>query len=154
VEEGGLTAEQAGTFRIYRVDKGLCAHLALAPDLHVFQVGDLDLYPSPKDFIASLSVPTVEGNTVRARTSGDDISVDISNMSIELNGRPGHDWSDKLYAGPWLFADWDDGRISVRLDSWETVFSDEALRGLFAELPREAEREGKSGDGQKGLQRK
>jgi hypothetical protein len=133
VEEGGLTAEPAGVFHIYRVEKGLCAHLALCPDLHVFQVGDLDMYPDPAAFVASLSAPTREGSVVRARTSGgDNLVVDLSDMSIEVNGRPGHDWSDQLHAGPWLFAEWDSGRIDLRAGSAGVSFSDEILRKLFS----------------------
>ncbi len=141
VEEGGLTAEAAGAFRLYRVGRGLCAHVALAPDLHVFQVGDTDLHRDPAAFVASLSVPTIEGRVVRARTSaGDALAVNVADMSIEVNGRPGHDWSDRLHAGEWLFADWDGGRIAVRTEAVETRFSDDALRGLlpFAGTPGRA----------------
>jgi hypothetical protein len=131
VEEGGLSAEPAGAFRLYRVDKGLCAHSALAPDLHVFQVGDLDLFRDPGAFVASLSVPVLDGNLVRARTSGgEDLAVNLADMSIQVNGRPGHDWADRLHDGQWLFADWDGGCVTVRTGSAETAFSDQALHGL------------------------
>lgn len=131
VEEGGLKAERTGAFNLYREGKGLCAHFALAPDLHVFQVGDLDQYLDPAAFVAALSTPIVDGGAVRGRTSGgDDLVVTLSDMSIEVNGRPGHDWSDKLHAGPWLFADWDGGRVTVRIGSPETSFLDEPLRRL------------------------
>ncbi|MBA4387665.1 MAG: hypothetical protein C0404_06765, partial [Verrucomicrobia bacterium] len=134
VEEGGLAAEPAGAFRVYRVRKGLCAHLALAPDLHVFQVGDLDMYADSAAFVASLSVPAKEGGVVRARTSGgDNLVVDLTDMSMTVNGRPGHDWSNQLHAGPWLFAEWDRGKIDLRAGSAGASFSDEILRRLVPE---------------------
>jgi hypothetical protein len=61
---------------------------------------------------------------------GDDLLVDLADMSIEVNGRPGHDWSDRLHAGPWLFADWDGGAIALRTGGQETTFSDRGLAGL------------------------
>ncbi len=134
-EEGGLAAEQASAFRLYRVGRGLCAHIAIAPDLHVFQVSDLDLHRDAAAFVASLSVPTVDRGMVRARTSsGDTLVVNVADMSIEVNGRPGHNWSDRLHAGLWLFADWDGGRITIRTEASEASFSDEALRAMVPNM--------------------
>jgi hypothetical protein len=132
VEEGGLTSESAGDFRLYREGKGLCAVFSLAPDLHVFQVGDTELFRDTSTFIASLSIPVTDGNIVRACTSGgENIVVNLSDMSIQIDGKPSHDWMDQLYAGEWLFAKWDGGRITLHTDAEEEVFSDENLQKII-----------------------
>jgi hypothetical protein len=57
--------------------------------------------------------------------------VDLADMSLEVNGRPGHDWADRLHAGPWLFADWDGGGVDLRLPSGTATFSDRELQDLL-----------------------
>ena len=138
VEENKLSPEKVGPFNIYRVDKGLCAHVALEPDLHVFQVGDLDQYADVPLFVNSLSLPVIESGyelkMVRALTTNkDNLEVNLADMSLSINGQPEHDWLDKLYTGPSLFSDWDSGRIEIKTGPTSgCVFSDEALRPLVS----------------------
>ncbi len=134
VAEGGLAPEPAGPFSLYRSGRGLCAHCRVGADLHVFQTGDLELYTDERDFLSRLSVPELRDGRLRARTAaGEELAVDPADMSIEVDGRPGHDWSDRLHAGPWLHADWDSGSIEVRTgaESGRAVFSDRAIRRLI-----------------------
>ena len=124
VEEGGLSATRVGPFNLYRVGRGLCAHAALAEGLHLFQVGDLDLHADEQAFLATLSMPRLEDGSVRGRSpDGHDLLVELDDMSLTVDGRPGHDWSDKLHAGPWLDADWDRGEVAVTAGGERAVFS-------------------------------
>ena len=136
VAEGGLRSERAGGFDLYRLDRGLAAHCRAGDDLHVFQVGDLDLFADEREFLASLSVPELTDGMLRARTSGgEELRVKLADMSLEVDGRPGHDWAGCLHAGTWLFANWDGGGVELRLPSGTTTFSDRALQDLLP--PRE-----------------
>ncbi len=124
VEQGGLSPEPAGGFNLYRVGSGLCAHNALADDLHVFQAGDLDLHADERAFLSTLSMPRLEGGVVHARSAeGCELRVELADMALTVAGRPGHDWSDKLHAGPWLDADWDAGAVKVTTGDRSATFS-------------------------------
>jgi len=124
VQEGGLTPESAGDFNLYKHGRGLCAHCQLGSDLHVFQVSDLDIHSTEREFLASLSLPELQDDQVSGRSSGgSELTVNLADMSLTVDGCPGHDWTDKLYAGPWLFSDWDRPEVELRLESGSTVFS-------------------------------
>ena len=86
-EDGGVTARPVGGWDVYRVGKGLCAHVALPDSYHVLQVSDLDAYASEKAFVEVLSLPRMENGTVLASTmDGDRVEVDVTDMSIVVNG--------------------------------------------------------------------
>jgi hypothetical protein len=88
-EDGGAKAERVGKWHVYQVGKGLCAHIALGDDYHVLQVSDLDTFTSREAFVAALTIPERSGDKLNAVTmSGDRVSVDLTNMSIAINGEP------------------------------------------------------------------
>lgn len=98
VEEGGLVAEQAGPWRLYRAGKGVCAHVALAEDWHVFQVADLGYVPDEGAFLSSLSLPVKDGGQIRGRTSeGRALTVNLRDMSLSVDGQSPESWQNLLH---------------------------------------------------------
>ena len=88
-EDGGAKAERVGKWNVFQVGKGLCAHISLGDDYHVLQVSDLDTSTSREAFVAALTIPERSGDKLNAVTmSGDRVSVDLTNMSIAINGEP------------------------------------------------------------------
>jgi hypothetical protein len=88
-EDGGVQARQVGGWDVYRVGKGLCAHVDLVDSYHVLQVSDLDTFADEAAFVAALSAPKRTGDCVEAITmSGDRVSVELTNMGITINGIP------------------------------------------------------------------
>ena len=88
-EDGGAKAERIGSWNVYQVGKGFCAHLSLGNDYHVLQVSDLDTFTSREDFVAALTIPVRSDEKLNAVTmSGDRVSVDLTNMSMAINGEP------------------------------------------------------------------
>ena len=86
-EDGGVTSRRVGAWNVYRVGKGLCAHLPLPDSYHVLQVSDLDKYASEEAFVQSLSAPRLADQQVHAiGRDGDRIVVDLSDMSIAIDG--------------------------------------------------------------------
>lgn len=117
VEEGGLKAESAGGWRLYRVGKGLAAHAALAKDWHVFQVADLEQYADERAFFAALSKPVMRDGTVSGRTvRGEEIVVRLSDMALTVNGREVRPWTDMLHDCPAMRSVFESGvtRINTR----------------------------------------
>lgn len=86
-EDGGVKSHRAGQWDVYRVGRGLCAHRALPDSYHVLQVSDLDTYASEAAFVATLSLPTLDANRVRATVDGQRVEVDLATMAISIDGR-------------------------------------------------------------------
>ena len=88
-EDGGTKAEPVGRWNVYQVGKGLCAHFAFGEDYHVLQGSDLDKFASHEDFVAALKLPQRTAERIDAVTlAGDRVTVDLTNMSIAINGEP------------------------------------------------------------------
>ncbi len=128
VEEGGIKPTNAGKWNLYRVGKGLCAHVELAGDLHVFQVSDLDTYPDEQAFISALSVPEKVDNSVRAKTAGgEELSVNLSDMSLTLNGQAPQDWSNMLHDCPAMRSEYGSGVIEIKTGQGTLTLDNRAL---------------------------
>lgn len=87
-EDGGLRPRTVGAWNVYRVGKGLCAHLNLPEETHVLQVSDLDTHSSEEAFVAALDIPRWEGSRVSSMVGGDRVDVGLEEMSIAVNGVP------------------------------------------------------------------
>ena len=146
-EDGGPKAERFGKWNVYQVGKGLCAHLALVDDYHVLQVSDLDTFASREEFGAALSIPERFGEQLNAVTmSGDRISVDLTNMSIAINGEPRAHPPKMLHDSGSMKSVYDSGKITITTQSGSVTFDSAAFRpepiGL-PELPAGTTRWGK-----------
>jgi hypothetical protein len=128
VEEGGIKPTQAGPWNLYSVGKGLCAHVELPGDLHVFQVSDLDTYPDERAFISALSMPEKVGNSVRAKTAGgEEISVELSDMSLTVNGKTPEKFSDMLHDCPAMRSEYGSGVIEITTEQGNLTIDNKAL---------------------------
>ena len=88
-EDGGASSSEVGRWNVYRVGKGLCAHMELSDSYHVFHVSDLDTFAGEKSFIAALSVPEVKDQHIHTVTmDGDRIVVNLKDMGISINDSP------------------------------------------------------------------
>ncbi len=86
-EDGGVTSKRFGAWNVYRVGKGLCAHMALPESYHVLQVSDLDTHASEAAFAEALAVPTMKKGVVSGvTTDGDRVEVHVDDMRIVING--------------------------------------------------------------------
>jgi hypothetical protein len=86
-EDGGIESKEVNGWNVYRVGKGLCAHTELPDSYHVLQVSDLALFSSEEAFTAALKKPKKMGQQIVAELiNGDRVSVNLNNMSIDVNG--------------------------------------------------------------------
>ena len=98
VEDGGIRADRCGSWNLYRVGKGLAAHVEMDGGYHVVQVSDLDRFDDEQAFLAALKMPVRDGFEVRGETiGGDPLCVDLRTMSLAVNGRQREGWSDMLH---------------------------------------------------------
>ena len=101
VEDGGIRADRRAPWNLYRVGKGLAAHVELDGGYHVVQVSDLDRFDDEQAFLSALQVPVRDGFEVRGETiAGDQLCVDVRTMSLTINGRPREGWLDMLHDSP------------------------------------------------------
>lgn len=122
-EDGGIHAKKIGPWNIYRVGKGLCAHMELPDSYHVLQISDLDTYPDEQAFIAALSAPKKEGNHVEAATiDGDRVAVDLTNMNISINGTPRPHPPRMLHDCDWMQSEYGSGRITIKTTTGSVTF--------------------------------
>ena len=136
-EDGGAKAERVGEWNVYQVGKGLCAHFALGEDYHVLQVSDLDTFSSPEEFVAALTIPERSNEKVNADTmSGDRVSVDLTNMSIAINGEPRAHPPKMLHdCGP-MKSVYGSGKITITTQSGSVTFDSAAFRPEPVGLPK------------------
>ncbi|MDY7010100.1 MAG: hypothetical protein SVV80_05030 [Planctomycetota bacterium] len=128
VEEGGIKPIKADKWSLYRAGKGLCAHVELPGDLHVFQVSDLDMYPDERSFLNALSVPVKAGDSVRAKTAGgEEISVELADMSLTVNGQAPEDWSDMLHECPAMRSEYGGGVVEIKTQQGNLTIDNRAL---------------------------
>jgi hypothetical protein len=146
-EDGGAKAKRAGKWNVYQVGKGLCAHIAVGDDYHVLQVSDLDTFASRDEFVAALTAPARSGEKLNAVTmSGDRVSVDLTNMSIAINGEPRAHPPKMLHDSGAMKSAYGSGKITITNQSGSVTFDSAAFRpepvGL-RELPEGMTRWGK-----------
>ena len=146
-EDGGAKAERVGKWNVYQVGKGICAHLALGDDYHVLQVSDLNTFASREEFVAALTTPERSGEKLNAVTmSGDRVSVDLTNMSIAINGEPRAHPPKMLHDSGPMKSVYGSGKTTITTQSGSVTFDSAAFRpepvGL-PELPQGMTRWGK-----------
>ena len=101
VEDGGIRADRRPPWSLYRVGKGLAAHLELDGGYHVLQVSDLDRFGDEQAFLSALQMPVRDGFDVHGETlAGERLCVDVRTMSLTVNGRQREGWSDMLHDSP------------------------------------------------------
>ncbi|MCE5237390.1 hypothetical protein LLH23_02745 [bacterium] len=126
-EDGGLTARPMGPWRLYRVGQGLCAHYALPDSYHVLQVADLDQYPTEEAFVRVLSAPTLAGQQVCGDTSsGDQLTVDVRDMSLRISGVPRPHPPAMLHDCPQMQSEYGSGEITLHSGVGSVTFSADA----------------------------
>ena len=86
-KDGGIESKSVNGWNVYRVGKGLCAHMEFPDSYHVLQVSDLNAFPSEGAFTAALKKPKKMGQQIVAELiNGDRVSVNLNDMGIEING--------------------------------------------------------------------
>lgn len=141
-EDGGIHAEQRGVWNIYRVGKGLCAHMELSDSYHVLQVSDLDAFADEASFIAALSIPTRAGDRIEATTiDGDRVVVDLTDMGISINGTPRSHPPKMLHDCEWMQSEYGSGVITIRTKAGSVTFDSADFCPPPYPLPQLAETE-------------
>lgn len=139
-EDGGATAERVGSWNVYQVGKGLCAHIALGDDYHVLQVSDVDTFTSRKEFVAALSLPECSDDRVEAVTMGGTrLTVDLTNMGIAINGAPRPHPPTMLHDCELMTSVYGSGKITVKTAAGTVTFDGTSLRPAPVPLPELAE---------------
>ena len=122
-EDGGIRSEKVGCWNVYRVGKGLCAHLELPDSYHVLQVSDLDTFTSEDSFVAALSVPDKKGERIDALTmAGDRIAVSLKDMSITINGTPRPHPPTMLHDSTPMSSEYGSGKITITTGAGVATF--------------------------------
>ena len=135
-EDGGAKAERVGKWNVYQVGKGLCAQIALGDDYHILQVSDLDTFASREDFVAALTIPERSGDKLNAVTmSGDRVSVDLTNMSIAINGEPRAHPPKMLHDSGPMKSVYGSGKITIESSAGSVTFDSAAFRPEPVGLP-------------------
>lgn len=127
VEDGGIKPRIFGVWNIYRVGKGLAAHIALG-EHQVIQVSDLEKYRSEEEFVRALRVPEKEAEMVTGRTTdGDIVRVDLRDMSIWVNEEKRRGWTDKLHDSEPMYSAYGSGVIQIRTKNGRLRLDDSPL---------------------------
>jgi hypothetical protein len=136
-EDGGAKADRVGKWNVYQVGKGLCAHIALGDNYHVLQVSDLDTFPSREEFVAALTIPERSGEQLNAVTmSGDRVSVELTNMSIAINGKPRAHPPKMLHGSGPMKSVYGSGKITITTQSGSVTFDSTLFRPEPVDLPK------------------
>ena len=126
-EDGGVTSRRVGQWDMYSVGRGMCAHFALPDSYHVLQVSDLDTYPSEEAFARALTIPKMADGQVRGVTmDGDDVAVDLSDMSIRVNGSPRPHPSPMLHDCECMRSEYGSGQITIVTQKGTVTFGSTA----------------------------
>ena len=127
-EDGGVRARRVGPWNVYKVGKGLCAHFALPDSYHVLVVSDLDKWCSEEAFVQALSIPSMEGNQVHATGMDmDEITVDLRDMSIAINGTPRPHPPTMLHDCEYMRSEYGSGEIAIHTEKGSVTFPSSAL---------------------------
>ena len=147
----GLVSRRLGAWDVYSSGRGLCAHIEPAPGWHVFQVGDLDQYADPAEFVDSLSVPTVEDGVARGRTTdGQMIAVNLKKMELEIDGKRRRPPLAMLHDSPLVKSRYGSGVIRVVTSRGTVTFDHRELRLPEPDLPQLSEDQQRWGNPQSG----
>jgi hypothetical protein len=145
-EDGGIRSRKVDGWNLYQVGKGLCAHRELPNSYHVLQVSDLDTFADAASFVAALSAPEKQGERVDALTiDGDRIAVDLTIMSISINGQPRPHPPKMLHDCDWMRSEYGSGKITIRTKAGSVTLDGTSLRPKppeLAPLPKGARRWG------------
>ena len=126
-EDGGVRPHRVGPWQVYRVGRGLCAHLELPDGYHLLQVSDLDTFASEDCFAEALSLPSREGQGVRGVTvDGDVVDVALKEMSVCINGQPRPHPPAMLHACEAMESEFGSGRITIRTGAGTVTFDGSA----------------------------
>ncbi len=132
----GLTSRKIGNWDLFQVENGLCAHVEIAEGWRVFQVSDLAHYRDAESFIAALTIPAVDGNTVHATaTNGDEIMVDLTSMAISINGALRQPPVDMLHDSPFMKSEHGSGMITITTKSGTVSFDNASLQRKASKQP-------------------
>jgi len=122
-EDGGIQSRKIGPWNIYKVGKGLCAHVELPDAYHVLQISDLDAYADEESFVQALSVPELAENRVFATTAdGDRITVDLENMGITVNDTPRPHPPKMLHDCRYMTSEYGSGKITITTKAGSVTF--------------------------------
>ncbi|NSW56274.1 MAG: hypothetical protein HPY44_09680 [Armatimonadetes bacterium] len=128
-EDGGITARSVGGWNLYAVGAGLCAHFALPDSYHVLQASDLDQHPSEEAFLQALRPPVMTGGQVRATLlNADSVCVDLSDMSIAINGVPRPHPPAMLHDCEALRSEYGSGEITIHTGQGSVTFTPDGPR--------------------------
>ncbi len=145
-EDGGIKSTKVGRWNVYRVGRGLCAHMELADSYHVLQVSDLDTFVDEESFVAALSVPEKNGDRIDAVTmDGEEIAVDLTEMSISINDLPRPHPPTMLHDSEYMKSHYGSGKITINAKAGSVTFDATKLRPKppeMASLPEDAVRWG------------
>ena len=73
-------------------------------------------------------MPEKVGNSVRAKTTGgEEISVDLADMSLTLNGKVPENWSDMLHDCPAMRSEYGSGVIEISTEQGNLTIDNKAL---------------------------
>ena len=132
----GLASRKVGQWDLFRVGRGLCAHVELQGGWHVFQAADLDRFRDEQAFVAALQVPTIrDGHAYGKALNGDRIRVDLKTMAIHINGVERAPPLTMLHDAPFMTSVYGSGRITIRTKNREVTFDNTALRAELVALP-------------------
>ncbi|MBN2295293.1 MAG: metallophosphoesterase [Pirellulales bacterium] len=133
VADGSIESQKSGPWNLYCVDKGLCAHKELPGGLHVMQISDLDKYPTPGAFLAALTVPAREENIVEGKTAdGDNVRVDVNDMSISVNNKPRVPWTGMLHDSESMRSVHGSGVVKIKTKAGELKLTNRSLKKELA----------------------
>ena len=136
-EDGGAKAERIGKWNVYQVGKGLCAQFALDEDYHILQVSDLDTFASRETFVAALTIPERSDGKVNAITmSGDRVTVDLTDMSIEINSEPRAHPPKMLHDSGPMKSVYGSGKITITTQTGSVTFDSASIRPKPVGLPK------------------
>jgi hypothetical protein len=125
----GLTSRKTGRWDLFHVGQGLCAHVELPDDWHVFQVSDLEKYHDAQSFVAALTIPTIEDGVAQGvTTNGDRVSVDLKTMSITINDVLREPKLEMLHDSPLMNSVYGSGKITIRTKASDVTFDGTSLR--------------------------
>jgi len=135
-EDGGVKAEKVGRWNLYRVGKGISAHQELGDSYHVLQVSDLDTFADEEAFVAALTMPKRTGDRVEAVTiNGDRVTVDLTKMSIAINGTPRPHPPKMLHDCEAMKSEYGSGKITITTKAGSITFDCDSLRPKPIDLP-------------------
>lgn len=133
----GLASRKVGPWDLFRVGRGLCAHVELDGGWHVFQVSDFDGFRDEESCVSALKMPAIrDGHAHGKALNGDRIRVDLKTMAIHINGVERTPLITMLHDSPLMTSEYGSGRITIRTRNREVTFDNTALQPEPVALPK------------------